>query len=179
MAGKKPQRLEVETFSYATVETALAGIFGADQDVQRGAFRARLKHFQRLGLPGIEAGKGTRVRYTYDLACQWLIGLMMAEVGVDPILIARIVKTRWEYLGPWVRRATDSDATENPVFFSLRPRLMSGAWAGERSDPKTLEWISAFRRYDFHLKGRDGHPIGERISKQLWSAGATGSVCGI
>ena len=54
----------------------------------------------------------------------------MAEVGVDPDLIVRIVKTRWEYLAPWVRRATDSEAAENPVFLGLRPRLMSGAWAG-------------------------------------------------
>ena len=107
----------------------------------------------------MSSGKGTRVAYTYDLACQWLIGLLMAEIGVDPILIVRIIKTRWEYLGMWVRRATNSDAAENPVYLSLRPRLMSGSWAGGKSDPNTLEWIGAFRRYDFHLKGRDGRPI--------------------
>jgi hypothetical protein len=160
MAGKKRQRLEIATYSYAVVETSLANIFGADPDIQRGAFRARLKHFQRLGLPGIESGKGTRVAYTYDLACQWLIGLMMAEVGVDPIIIVQVVKTRWEFLKMWIRRATDTSAAGNPVFLTLRPRLMSGAWTGGKSDPATLEWIGAFRRYDYHhLKDRDGLPI--------------------
>ena len=56
MAGKKRERLEIATYSYAVVETSLANIFGVDPDIQRGAFRARLKHFQRLGLPGIEFG---------------------------------------------------------------------------------------------------------------------------
>jgi hypothetical protein len=156
MAGKKPQRLEVATYSYAVVETALANIFGADPDVQRGAFRARLKHFQRLGLPGIESGKGTRIGYSYEIACQWLIGLLMAEAGVDPILIVRIVKTRWEYLGPRVKRATDADAVAaekpNPWCLGLYPKLMSGSWAGGKSDPKTLEWITMFQRYNRKLK---------------------------
>jgi hypothetical protein len=145
MAGKKPQH-EAETYSYAVVETALASVFGADPAIQRGAFRARLKHFQRLGLPGIESGKGTRIAYSADVARQWLVGLLMAEIGVDPILIVGIVKSRWDYLTPWLRRATEPGAAENPVFLGLRPRLMSGAWAGGKADPKTMEWISAFRR---------------------------------
>jgi hypothetical protein len=144
--------MESATYPYAAVEAALAGIFGADPDVQRGAFRARLKHFQRLGLPGIESGKGTRISYSYEIACQWLVGLLMAEVGVDPILIVKIIKTRWEYLGPRVKRATDSDAAENPWFLGLYPRLMSGSWAGGKSDPETLKWITMFQRYNRKLK---------------------------
>jgi hypothetical protein len=160
MVGKKRKHLEIATYSYAVVETSLATIFGASPDIQRGAFRARLKHFQRLGLPGIESGKGTRVDYTFPLACQWLIGLMMAEVGVDPIIIVQVVKTRWEFLEMWIGRAVDPSEAENPVFLTLRPRLMSGAWIGGKSDPATLEWIGAFRRYDYrHLKDRDGRPI--------------------
>jgi hypothetical protein len=152
MAGTKPQRSEIETYSYAAVETALAGIFGADPEVQRGAFRARLKHFQRLGLPGIEAGKGARISYSYEIAAQWLLGLLMAETGVDPTLIVKIIKSRWGYLGPLVKRATDPDAAENPWFLGLYPRLMSGSWAGGKSHPETLKWITMFRRYNRKLK---------------------------
>ena len=165
MAGKKPQRLET-TYSYAAVETALAGIFGADQDVQRGAFRGRLKHFQRLGLPGIESGKGTRISYSGEIASQWLVGLLMAEVGIDPILIVRIIETRWKYLE--VGRATDAIATApvkpNQVYLGLRPRLMSGAWAGGKANPKTMEWISTFRRYDAH--GNEN--IGLALDREGW-----------
>lgn len=160
MAGRKRKHLEIATHSYAVVETSLATIFGASPDIQRGALRARLKHFQRLGLPGIKSGKGTRVAYTYDLTCKWLIGLLMAEVGVDPIIIVQVVKARWEFLEMWIRRATDQSAADNPVFLTLRPRLMSGAWTGGKSNPATLEWIGAFRRYDYHhLKDHDGRPI--------------------
>jgi hypothetical protein len=159
MVGKKRKHLEIATYSYAVIETSLASIFGASPDIQRAAFRARLKHFQRLGLPGIESGKGTRVAYTFDLACQWLVGLMMAEVGVDPVIIVQVVKTHWKFLEKWIARAIDPSAAENPVFLTLRPRLMSGAWIGGKSDPETLEWIGAFQRYDYYLKNPDGRPI--------------------
>ena len=38
------------TFGYAQVKSILAKIFDAE-DAQRGAFRGRLKHFRKLGIP--------------------------------------------------------------------------------------------------------------------------------
>ena len=38
------------TFGYARVESILAKVFDAE-DAQRGAFRGRLKHFRKLGIP--------------------------------------------------------------------------------------------------------------------------------
>ena len=42
--------------SYAEVETILAEVFDA-ADVQRTRFRARLKHFRKLGLPTQKPGR--------------------------------------------------------------------------------------------------------------------------
>ena len=150
-------------YSYAAVERALAIALGVDLDTQRSAFRARLKHLQRLGLPGIKAGKGARIEYTADQVGRWLIALLMSETGVEPVVTVAAIEQGWKGLAPWLKQATDNEALAgNHVYLSARPKLMSGPWA-RKSDPGSLKWIGAFRRFDYHVKDPDGRPIRREI----------------
>ena len=89
-------KFETPRYSYGVVEGALAAVFGIDAKTQRGALRARLKHIQRLGLPGTAAGKGARVSYSLEQAFQWLIALLLSEIGIDPIVIVKTIKKHWK-----------------------------------------------------------------------------------
>jgi hypothetical protein len=82
------------TFSYAQVEAALAKTYESE-DVQRRAFRGRLKHFRKLGIPQQQPGKGSRIRYTASDIFQLMVACEFSEFGVDPHLIAAIVRRHW------------------------------------------------------------------------------------
>jgi hypothetical protein len=134
--------MEMPGYAYADVERGLAAALDVDDD-SRGPFRQRLKHLQRLGLPGVESGKGSRIEYTDEQIAQLLIGLLMGEVGIDPVNAVAVIKKHWVALfRGMVKQATDAEATadknSNPMYFTVRPKLMS------RSYP---EWIGKFRRY--------------------------------
>lgn len=150
-------------YSYAVVEKALASVFGADAETQAGALRGRLKNFQRLGLPGIEAGKGSRIPYSEAQIQQWLIALLMSEFNLPPTVTVEVLKKYWS-TGPgfarWIKQATDAEALAgNPIFLTLRPRLMSGgAWRAKGS-LATLPYVGSFRRFDLHVKDSKGQPI--------------------
>jgi hypothetical protein len=154
-------------------------VFGADERVQRGALRGRLKHLGQLGLPGVGRGKGQRIEYSYDQTVQMLIALLFSDIGIDPIVTVRLVKQHWKSLVPWVRRATDDEAKAgNSIFLTLRPRLMSGAWSRPRHPLETVTWIGAFRRFDYFQKDRDGRPIQrENISAPLDHCADEGWLC--
>jgi hypothetical protein len=143
MDRKLSQGFETPRYSYAEVERALAAVFNLDADRQRGALRGRLKHLQRLGLPGLESGKGKRVAYSFEQASQWLIALLMAQIGIDPAIIAKTVKASWKGLVPSVKAAIDTTAKrENPIYLGLRPRVMLGAW----EEGPSLQ-VEMFRRF--------------------------------
>jgi hypothetical protein len=112
-----------ERYGYATVETALATVFGIDAAAQKGALRSRLKHIQQLGLPSEGPGKGRRISYTPDQIYAWLIVLELAEFGIDPRLAVKMVKTRWDCLADAVQAARDAD---HDIALAVRPRFMSG-----------------------------------------------------
>jgi hypothetical protein len=179
MVGKDQNEFAKPRYSYAQVEGALARVFGADAKVQRGAFRGRIKHFQRLGLPGLNVGKGAKITYSYEQACQWLVALLMSEIGFDPTVTVKVIEDYWSdrnvRLATWIRRATDAEALaeKNSVHFKLTPRLMSGSWA--KRPLGTLPWIGMFRRFDLHLKDARGRPIPrENVSNVLDRAGDDG-----
>ena len=102
--------------------------------VQRGALRARLKHLQRLGLPGLKAGKGTRVRYNDMQAHQWLIAILLIEAFVDPTIAAQVIHQYWtSHLARWIGQAVDDPESllGNHLLLCLRPKLMEEIWRAQ------------------------------------------------
>jgi hypothetical protein len=83
------------TFGYAQVESILAKVFDAE-DAQRGAFRGRLKHFRKLGIPAENPGKGSRLQYSASDLFQLLVALELSEFNIDPNLIVKIVQDHWK-----------------------------------------------------------------------------------
>ena len=153
----KQQEFVRPRYPYARVEAALAVVFGVGAATQRGALRGRLKHLQRLGLPGLMAGKGTRVLYSHEQVCQWLVALLISELGTDPTVTVKLVQRQWPTLERRIRQARDSDALAgNPMLLVMQPRIMTAAWDIKDASPI---WVDAMRRLDHHLKDRDGRPI--------------------
>ena len=147
MDGNKPHGSVAPRYVYGTVEGALAAVFGAAAETQQGALRGRLKHFQRLGLPGIKAGKGARVTYTDQQAYQWLIALLLSEIGIDPVVTVRLIKKDWGQLANYVGQATDYEARAgNFIWLHLRPKLMTTPW--QRKSKSAAHWIEVFRRWN-------------------------------
>lgn len=132
-----------DTYSYAAVETALARVFGADASAQKGAFRGRIKHLQRLGLLSETPGKGRKIAYTDAQVCAWLIALELEEFGIDPALAVRMI-TGWvgpdqeseawkQYLPAVISAARSSQGGDDDTFLMVEPFFMSAGWRG---DPK-------------------------------------------
>jgi hypothetical protein len=89
-------------------------------------FRARLKHFQRLGLPGLEAGKGARINYTSEQAEQMLLATLLSQMNVDPVVAVSLIKRYWhKHFDRWVKRSINAESRGgNPIFLALHLRLM-------------------------------------------------------
>lgn len=168
MNRKLSYRFATPRWAYGQVERALAAVFELDSS-RIGALRGRLKNFNLLGLPGLNAGKGARVLYTEEQVCQWLVALLMSELGIDPSVIVKLVKGHWErHIRLWVKRATDTESKAgNPVFMTLRPCLLSGPQiAGGKPSLDSVRWIGGFRRW--RLKDPAGRPIpGENVDMFL------------
>lgn len=85
---------EPEIFRYAVVEQALMGVHDF-RERKKGAFRARLIHFQRLRIIPTSPGKGRRIAYRREDIFRWAVALEFAEFGMDPTEIKRILDTIW------------------------------------------------------------------------------------
>lgn len=90
---------EPETFRYAVVEQALMSVHGF-LERKRGAFRARLIHFQRLRIVPTSPGKGRRIAYRREDIFRWAIALEFAEFGMDPTEIKKILDMNWLRIAP-------------------------------------------------------------------------------
>jgi hypothetical protein len=105
---------ETETFRYAVVEQALMGVHDF-RERKKGAFRARLIHFQRLKIVPASPGKGRRIAYRREDIFRWAVALEFAEFGIDPTEIKRILDTIWFRVAPVVLE--ESEGADMYLFF--------------------------------------------------------------
>jgi len=160
-------------YTYQIVETALARVFGANEEAQRGIFRARLKHLQRSGLPSEAPGKGQRISYTDEQVCDWLVALQVAELGIDPVLVVALingevgprqeVKVRRRKLTSIIQKAWKnagkdsgkSTSRDDDTILVLIPKLMSSRWTGSDTPAifyaEELQVLKATRNLDDFL----------------------------
>jgi hypothetical protein len=73
-------------YTYAEVERALAAVHDVPPSAM-GAFRGRIKHFQRLGLVPSSPGKGRKISYRLEDVYMWAVCLEFEEFGIDPVII--------------------------------------------------------------------------------------------
>jgi hypothetical protein len=119
------------TFGYAQVESALARVFDLE-DAQEGAFRGRLKHFRKLGIPAENPGKGARLRYSASDIFQLLICLELSEFGIDPTLIVKIVQSHWADRSGFLAAIARAKRDRRKDHFVLIPACFMSASLGER-----------------------------------------------
>lgn len=166
MIRTDPHVFALPGYPYAKVEAALAAVFGVDAN-RRGPLRARLKHLNALGLPGLKVGKGQRIAYSLEQIAQLMVALLIEETGVDPTVAARLVKETWDKgIGDWVRRAVDEESEENHVFLKLRPQLMTGPWVNKESPLATIRAIGGFRQH----QGPPGGPWIDNVEREIIGA---------
>jgi hypothetical protein len=150
MAGSARKQVAIVGYSYSQVEGALATLFRVPA-VAQGSFRGRMRHLQRVGLVEIAPGKGRRIFYTSIQANEWMLALLIADLGVDPTVIVKSIERERKKLREWMREASDEEALGgNDVFLAAQPELMSGAWASK--DSVGILRFAKFRRYDAALK---------------------------
>jgi hypothetical protein len=101
----------------------------------------------------------------------------MAELGIDPTIIVRLIRGHWTTVGRWVKRATDDEIKAgNPVYMILRPCLMSGPRAaGGKPSLDTVPWIGGFRRWQ--LKDAEGRPIRRECVEEFLDHPEDGWLC--
>jgi hypothetical protein len=148
MDRNQKENFATPRFTYGAVESALAAAFDANA-TQAGALRGRIGHLRRLGLPGIKPpGKGARVRYSLAQGSQWLLAMLMNEIGIDPVIAVSAIEKVWPNLQRWFERSLDGEAFRgNPVWLTLRPTPLIG-WT---KSPE-VDWIGAFRWKDARSK---------------------------
>lgn len=80
------------TFSFAQVSAALAEIHSI-APARVSAFRARLKHYQKMGFPsGINTGRGRAASYNIGHALQLAVVLETNQMGLLPERASKIVE---------------------------------------------------------------------------------------
>jgi hypothetical protein len=120
------------SFTYGQCEALLARLYGADETIQRGAFRARIQNLRKHGIPlGFQVGKGKNAVYEIEQIYQWAFCLELAEFGLDPTVAVRAVRTYWKgIIYPAFKDAMQPRKTEGEHLLCMLPQVMSGSWTG-------------------------------------------------
>ena len=171
-----PHEFVAPRHGYAAVERALLAVFGIPAE-RRGPLRARLKHLNLLGMPGLKVGKGQRISYSLEHVSQWLVALLLEEVGIDPTEAYRLVTGTWEDgLKSSVLAATDEPRREvDHIFLVFRPRLMTGLWLkGER--PPDMEPVLGFLRH-WRKDKETGKPVNAAEEAIAWGVKTKTWLC--
>jgi hypothetical protein len=108
-------------FTYSQVERALATVHEISPSAM-GAFRGRIKHFQRLGLVPSSPGKGRKVSYRLEDVYMWALCLELQEFGVDPAIIKELHR-----LANFRRAVSWLSAEDNleQLYFVFYPNFLS------------------------------------------------------
>jgi hypothetical protein len=118
--------------SYAEAESVLASLHGATAEVQRKAFRGRLQHLKRLGIPiGINPGRGAKIRYREEQLYEWAFCLELAEFGLDPSLIVQIMKNNRKEILDNLTKAREAPNGDD-LYFVTNPNFLTASWAVNR-----------------------------------------------
>src|SRR5215831_1447485 len=126
MNGTKSYGFDAPTFSYAEAEGALSRALGFGLVHQRNLVRTRLKHLQRLGLVELNLGKKKRAEYSRAQIAQWMLALVLAEMGLDPSLVVATLKNNWKHIAREIELATSYEAQSGqPYYLCLYPRVLS------------------------------------------------------
>jgi hypothetical protein len=113
-------------YSYAEAESALGHALGFGLVHQRGTIRLRLKHLQRLNLIELNLGKQKRAKYSRAQIALWLLALILAETGVDPVQVVAVLKRSWRHIAGTIELATSDEARSGrPYYLCLWPRVLS------------------------------------------------------
>lgn len=118
-------------FSYAVVETVLAKVFGAGAMAQKRAFRGRLQHLRRLGLPSGGVGRGKTITYTKANIYELGFCLECEELGIIPTIALNLLEMHRGYILRAYERAERDFPTEWFFWFSGL-NFMSAAWSMEK-----------------------------------------------
>jgi|SRR5271170_495299 len=110
-------------FTYSQVESALSRANRVPAQ-SLGAFKGRIKHFQRLGMVQSSPGKGTKISYTREHVYSWAICLELAQFGIDPTIIKQMIWS-WNdgrFLKHLIQKTIESTRESYFVFY---PNLAS------------------------------------------------------
>ena len=138
--------MEYGSLTYAQVEGTLARLHGAKGEPQRKAFRGRLKHLKRLGIPrGSSPGRGKKILYTNEQVYEWALCLELAEFGLDPTLIVKILDNHWNEIFHYFG-AIEAREFSHELFLVVQPSFMESAWSA--TPPCELQWIQRSSVHD-------------------------------
>lgn len=131
-------------YTYGQVEAALAKVHKIPPE-RFGAFRGRIKHFQRIGLVPSSPGRGKRISYEDNDIYLWAFALQLSEFGIDPIIIKRVVDDMQFHALRAFLETTGDDWT-----FIMYPNFMSGM--STDFDKRTTQ--NAIPSYEFVQLGK-------------------------
>ena len=131
--------------------TLAFSLHGVKGDVRENAFRGRLKHLKRLGIPkGITPGSGAKIYYCEEHLFEWAFCLELAEFGIDPTVIVDLISKKWTSdILPHMIEARydkvdkkDDDEKGEDLFFVAEPSVLSASLAGSK-DLLPYQWLRA------------------------------------